>query len=118
MYFEDDIRLSFENFCYFVEFREHLRRSGLLPAFVRMEYSSALTGFVASDAFWPVYVPVQAHIRIGDSIMVNMPNPYNPCLFLMLNWQKNTCVQPLLTEQRVARSVPGAYARERRWDYA
>ena len=82
VYLEDDIRLSFENFGYFVEFREHLRRSGLLPAFVRMEYSSALTGFVASDAFWPVYVPAQAHIRIGDSIMVNMPNPYNPCLIL------------------------------------
>ena len=53
-----------------------------MPAFVRMEYSSALTGFVASDAFWPVYVPVQAHIGIGDSIMVNMPNPYNPCFIL------------------------------------
>ena len=82
VYIEDDIRLSFENFRYFVEFRELLRRHGLLPAFVRMEYSAALSGFVASDAFWPIYVPVQAHIRLGDTIMVNMPNPYNPCFIL------------------------------------
>ncbi len=79
VYLEDDIQLNFENFCYFVEFRERLRRYGLLPAFVRMEYSAALSGFVASDAFWPVYVPVQAHVCLGDTAMVNMPNPYNPC---------------------------------------
>jgi hypothetical protein len=58
IYLEDDIRLSFSNFGYFVDFRERLRDFGLLPAFVRMEYSRALGGFVASDAFWPVYVPV------------------------------------------------------------
>ena len=82
VYIEDDIRLSFANFCYFIEFRRHLQRYRLLPAFVRMEYSAALSGFVASDAFWPIYVPVQAHIRLGDTIMVNMPNPYNPCFIL------------------------------------
>jgi hypothetical protein len=82
IYLEDDIRLSFANFCYFVDFRERLRAFGLLPAFVRMEYSAALGGFVASDAFWPVYVPVQTHVRLGDIAMVNMPNPYNPCFIL------------------------------------
>jgi hypothetical protein len=82
IYLEDDIRLSFANFCYFVEFREKLCNFGLLPSFVRVEYSTALTGFVASDAFWPIYVPVQAHVRLGDTTMVNMPNPYNPCFIL------------------------------------
>ena len=57
IYLEDDIRLSFANFCYFLEFREALRGFGLLPSFVREEWSAALGGFVASDAFWPVYVP-------------------------------------------------------------
>jgi len=85
IYLEDDIRLSFGNFCYFVEFREILRSFGLLPAFVRVEYSAALGGFVASDAFWPVYVPVQSHIPLGDIVMVNMPNPYNPCFILDLD---------------------------------
>jgi hypothetical protein len=82
IYLEDDIELSFANFCYFVEYREILRSSGLLPAFVRVEYSAALGGFVASDAFWPVCVPVQSHIRLGDTVLVNMPNPYNPFFIL------------------------------------
>jgi hypothetical protein len=82
IYIEDDIRLSFANFCYFVDFRERLRAFGLLPAFVRMEYGASLGGFVASDAFWPVYVPVQTHVRLGDITMVNMPNPYNPGFIL------------------------------------
>ena len=82
IYLEDDIELSFANFCYFVEYREVLRSFGLLPAFIRVEYSAALGGFVASDAFWPVYVPVQSHIRLGDTVLVNMPNPYNPFFIL------------------------------------
>jgi hypothetical protein len=82
IYLEDDIRLSFANFCYFVEFREVLRNFGLLPAFVRVEHSASLCGFVASDAFWPIYVPAQSHIRLGDIVLVNMPNPYNPCFIL------------------------------------
>jgi hypothetical protein len=65
-----------------VEFRENLRSFGLLPSFVRVEYNAALGGFVASDAFWPIYVPAQSHIRLGDSVLVNMPNPYNPCFIL------------------------------------
>jgi hypothetical protein len=82
IYLEDDIRLSFNNFCYFVEFRDALRSFGLLPSFVRVEYNAALGGFVASDAFWPIYVPAQSHIRLGDSVLVNMPIPYNPCFIL------------------------------------
>jgi hypothetical protein len=82
IYLEDDIRLSFENFSYFVEFREKLRDFGLLPAFIRTEYSASLRGLVASDAFWPVYIPVQSYVVVGDWVFVNMPNPYNPCFIL------------------------------------
>ena len=82
IYLEDDIRLSFTNFCYFVEYRERLRRFGLLPTFVRLEYRAAIGGFVASDAFSSVYVPVQPHVRLGGVVVFNMPNPYNPCFIL------------------------------------
>ncbi|MER9313039.1 hypothetical protein NKI51_27735 [Mesorhizobium australicum] len=84
IYLENDIRLSFLNFCYFVEYREALRRFGLLPSFIRVEYSKALGGFTASDVFWPVYVPVQSHVVLGDMVLVNMPNPYNPLFILDL----------------------------------
>jgi hypothetical protein len=84
IYLEDDILLNFANFRYFVEFREILRPFGLLPAFLRTEYSANLGTLVASDAFWPVYVPVQSHICLNDTVLVNMPNPYNPCFILDL----------------------------------
>ncbi|MGX7874082.1 hypothetical protein ACVDG5_016200 [Mesorhizobium sp. ORM6] len=84
IYLESDIRLSFLNFCYFVEFREALRGLGLLPSFIRVEYSTALGGFTSSDVFWPVYVPVQSHVLLGDMALVNMPNPYNPLFILDL----------------------------------
>jgi hypothetical protein len=84
IYLEDDILLNFANFCYFMEFREILRPFGLLPAFLRTEYSANLGALVASDAFWPVYVPVQSHICLNDTVVVNMPNPYNPCFILDL----------------------------------
>jgi hypothetical protein len=82
IYLEDDIGLTFSNFTYFLHFRELLRDFGLLPAFVRTEYNTAMGGSVASDAFWPVYVPVQPHLLLDDLAMVNMPNPYNPCFIL------------------------------------
>jgi hypothetical protein len=82
IYVEGDIRLSFANFCYFLDFRGRLQSFELLPAFVRMEYSATVGGFVASDAFWPVYVPTQPHVRLGDLVIVNMPNPYNPAFIL------------------------------------
>ncbi|TPK71267.1 hypothetical protein FJ527_26920 [Mesorhizobium sp. B2-4-18] len=84
IYLENDIRLSFLNFCYFVKYREALRGFGLLPSFIRVEYSTALGGFTSSDVFWPVYVPVQSHVLLGDMVLVNMPNPYNPLFILDL----------------------------------
>jgi hypothetical protein len=82
IYLEDDIRFTFANFRYFVEERERLRERGLLPAFLRAEWSQAANGLVATDCFWPVYVPVQPHLRAGEIIFANMPNPYNPCFVL------------------------------------
>lgn len=82
IYLEDDIPLSITNFLYFVAYREKLRAARLLPAFVRTEYSTAMGGLVASDAFWSVYVPAQSYLRLGHIVCVNMPNPYNPCFIL------------------------------------
>lgn len=82
IYLEDDIRLSITNFLYFVAFRDKLRATGLLPAFVRTEYNTAMGGLVAADAFWSIYVPAQTYLHLGTAVYVNMPNPYNPCFIL------------------------------------
>jgi hypothetical protein len=84
IYLESDIRLGFINFCYFLDFRCRLRKFGLLPAFIRVEYGAHCYGFVTSDFFWPVYVPAQSHLQLGDTVFVNVPNPYNPFFILDL----------------------------------
>jgi hypothetical protein len=82
VYLEDDIRFTFANFEYFLTAREHLRGAGLLPAFLRTEWSRDAAGLVATDCFWPVYVPVQPCRGAGEMCFINMPNPYNPCFVL------------------------------------
>ena len=82
MYLEDDIRVSFANFSYFVEYREVLRHAGLLPSFLRVEYNRTLNGFVNSDNKAPVDLSRQPHIDHGDVILANIPFPYIACYIL------------------------------------
>ena len=49
IYHEDDIRFSFQNFCYFLYGREYLRSSGLIPSFVRVEFNSEKLAFFSTD---------------------------------------------------------------------
>jgi hypothetical protein len=82
IYLEDDIRLNFINFCYFVDFRARLPDQGILPSFLRVEYSTALNGFVSTDMVAPVNVNDQPHIDFGETWLVNPPNPYIACFIL------------------------------------
>ncbi len=82
IYLEDDIRLTFANFCYFLEYREILRDTGLLPSFLRVEYSSVLNGFVSTDNKASVDLGRQPRRDAGDIVMVNIPNPYIACYVL------------------------------------
>ena len=85
IYLEDDIRLSFANFSYFVEYREILRESGLLPSFLRVEFNDTLHGFVNSDNKAPVDVARQPRVDRGNVVLVNMPFPYIACYILDLD---------------------------------
>lgn len=49
IYFEDDIRFSFLNFCYFLRYRQFLGDQGLIPSFVRIEYNADKFGFFSTD---------------------------------------------------------------------
>ena len=82
IYLEDDIRVSFVNFCYFLEAREKLRQFGLIPAFLRTECCKSINSLTCSDAFWPIYAPVQPKVIIDGNLFLNMPNPYNPIYIL------------------------------------
>lgn len=49
IYFEDDIRFSFLNFCYFLSARSGVGACGLIPSFVRVEYNSRRLGYFSTD---------------------------------------------------------------------
>lgn len=76
IYLEDDIRISFLNFSYFVEYREILRDAGLIPSFLRVEYNRFLNGFVDSDNKAQIDVSAQPKLDLGETVMVSLPNPY------------------------------------------
>jgi hypothetical protein len=82
LYLEDDMRLSFANFSYFVEFREILRDIGMLPAFLRVEYSSKSNAFFNTDNIEPVPTNALPYLESEKHFLINMPNPYCACFIL------------------------------------
>ena len=112
MYLEDDIRLSFVNFCYFLEYREVLRDTGLLPSFVRVEYCQALNGFVSSDNETPVDVSTRPRIDHGDIVLVNPPLPYTACYILDTTLAREFLRTRSFNRER-SRAVTDMFVRER-----
>ena len=76
VYLEDDERLTFENFAYFIAAREHLKPHGLIPAFVRTEWSEALNGYVNVDSPHPTTLRGRPFVRIADHAFINLEYPY------------------------------------------
>lgn len=77
IYLEDDMKLDFLNFCYFIEFRETLRPFGLLPAFLRVEYSKNQGAFVNSDNRTKINLKQKSALQIQELLFINPTNPYN-----------------------------------------
>jgi hypothetical protein len=82
MYVGDDIRITFQNFCYFVRYRRFLEPHGLIPSFLRVEYSASLGGFVSVDNVRRVNVSNRPQLPCGDSVFVVPRNPYTACYIL------------------------------------
>jgi len=76
VYLEDDEPLTFDNLAYFVAARDFLRPSGLLPAFLRTEWSAARRLYVNHDNTTPIVVVERPFIRWGDYLFINPNIPY------------------------------------------
>jgi len=76
IYIEDDECLTFENFAYFLAGREMLRSAGLLPGFLRTEWSAVRQLYVNQDNIEPVIVAERHFVCRGDYIFVECLNPY------------------------------------------
>ena len=82
IYLEDDIRLSFANFYYFIEARQALRAHGLIPGFARTEWRQASRCFVNTDNVKPVVLGGRVHVCCGLFGYVALDNPYCASLIL------------------------------------
>lgn len=76
IYLEDDERLSFANFCYFVEARQLLDAQGLIPSFARTEWRKESHCFVNTDNMQPVLLDGRAHVSDGSFSYIALDNPY------------------------------------------
>ncbi|MEO5349019.1 MAG: sel1 repeat family protein [Magnetococcus sp. YQC-3] len=76
IYLEDDIKLSFINFCYFLTYRDVLKKHNLIPAFVRVEFNEESKKHVSSDNWYQKDINTTARIEYGNYYFVDLTNPY------------------------------------------
>lgn len=82
IYLEDDILFSFDNFCYFVHYREELKKTRLIPSFQRIEYNDQDNQLYLLDQVGISDFDARKHIDIGDYSFVNLDYPYNAMFIL------------------------------------
>ncbi|MBF0582612.1 MAG: sel1 repeat family protein [Magnetococcales bacterium] len=82
IYLEDDIELSFLNFCYFVSYRDLLQAHNLIPAFVRVEFNDSIKKHVSTDNWYQTELDKGKKIACGDYYFVDLTNPYM-AMFIM-----------------------------------
>jgi hypothetical protein len=75
IYLEDDMALSFENFCYFRCFRDELAPYGLLPSFLRVEFDRTHQRWTNSDNPSP-FTSACPRVPIGDLTFISPIVPY------------------------------------------
>jgi hypothetical protein len=103
IYLEDDERLTFENFTYFIAAREVLRPFGLIPAFLRTEWSTERGCYVNNDNMASVDLAQRPFVSAGDCILINVDYPY--CGAFILD-------QELAREYAASRSIDRDRSRE------
>ena len=77
IYLEDDILLSFDNFCYFLHYREKLKTERLIPSFQRVEYKSRNNRLYLLDQIGTSDFDARKRIDVDDYSFVNLDYPYN-----------------------------------------
>lgn len=73
---EDDLRLSFRNFVYFLTYRDALKELGLVPSFLRVEYNRQHNYFYCADVLWSTRVQDRPRVTVGDVLFVEPRFPY------------------------------------------
>lgn len=83
---EDDALFSFDNLVYFLKYKPHLAKLGLIPSFLRTEWSQVNQDFVAIDRWEPlakIKLSSVSQIKTRDGqLFVELPNPYSGIIIL------------------------------------
>jgi hypothetical protein len=82
IYVEDDILLSFDNFCYFVYGREVLRGERLIPSFQRIEYNDADNHLYLLDQVGVSDFRSRRRVDVDGYAFVNLDYPHNAMFIL------------------------------------
>lgn len=76
VYLEDDMRFGFRNFRYFVEHRPFLATHGLIPSFLRVEYSTEAQEMRCTDVQNSMPFDRLRKLERGPYLFVAHTNPY------------------------------------------
>jgi len=79
---EDDILLSFDNFCYFVYFREKLKAERLIPSFQRIEYNDVDNRLYLLDQIGVSDFKSRRRVNIDGYAFVNLDYPHTAMFIL------------------------------------
>lgn len=82
IHIEDDILLSYENFCYFVRYRDFLRDYRLIPTFQRVEFNTIDNKLYLLDQINLIDFSQRNRIEAGDIAFVNPDYPHNAMFIL------------------------------------
>ena len=82
LYYEDDIRFSYDNFCYFLFGRDYLKASGLLPSFIRVEFNSTHGCLYSTDQWEQLDFDDRQRVSCGPFDFVTVDSVYNAAYVL------------------------------------
>jgi hypothetical protein len=82
IYVEDDVLLSFENFCYFLHYRELLKQERLIPSFQRIEYNDSDNRLYLVDQIGVSDFFSRKRVDMDGYAFVNLDYPYNAMFVL------------------------------------
>jgi hypothetical protein len=81
---EDDALFAEDNLNYFLKYKEKLKNKGLLPSFLRIEWSYKHNEFVPIDHFQKAELSAREipNVEIDNRLFVELPNSYSGIIVL------------------------------------
>jgi hypothetical protein len=111
IYVEDDVLISFDNFCYFIHYREILKEKRLIPSFQRIEYNDADNRLYLLDQIGVTDFSSKVRVDLDGYAFVNLDYPFNAMFILDRELALEYVETPSFDRERSKAVGPG-------WDVA